>query len=78
MHNVHHHNELYTYLFKQWFGEAETERILMEDGTCHEGAHTAQQLPVFLQHKPWQVRGEILGENGARLKTVEDRNKERR
>ena len=78
---VHIHTtlvKLHTYLFKQRFAEAQTERVLMEHGTCHEGAHTAQQLLVFLQHKPWQVGREILGKNRARLKTVEDRNKERR
>ena len=75
---VHIHSELHIYLFKQRFAEAETECVLVEDGTCHEGAHAAQQLLVFLQHKPWQGKREILGENGARLKTAEDRNKERR
>ena len=66
------------YLFEQGFGEAEAKRVLVEDGARHEGAHIVQQLLVFLQHKPWQGRGEILGENGARLKTAGDRNKERR
>ena len=66
------------YLFEQGFGEAEAERVLVKDGTRHEGAHTVQQLLVFLQHKPWQGGREILGENGARLKTAGDRNKERR
>ena len=75
---THYLREVHTYLFKQWLAEAQTECVLMEHSTCHEGAHTVQQLLVFLQHKPWQVGREILGENGARLKTAEDRNKERR
>ena len=62
--------QLHAYLFQQWFAEAEAECVLVEHGTCHEGANTVQQLFVLLYHKSRQNGREVLGENGARLKTA--------